>query len=201
MSCKRGSILGKGINDSDEPVYWNVDGKQKRCPIYSMWCNILNRCYGDQTTINKTYEGVEIHSDWLIFSNFKSWVETQPWQGNQLDKDILGGGSRKYSPENCVFVPKRINTIFKGYYVGSKGLPFGVCVVPNVGKKKYRVHFGQKWVKNFYTIEEAHRCWQELKSEAYLDHYNWYVETESYDERVAEKILKKSDDIKLDINQ
>lgn len=29
-----------------------------------------------------------------------------------LDKDILNKGNKIYSPENCIFVPERINTLF-----------------------------------------------------------------------------------------
>lgn len=197
---RRGLVCGRGINDCPDPVYWREGGKQQVCPIYSTWADMLARCYSEkELSRNPSYADTEVCDEWLSFSNFKRWVEAQPWRGNQIDKDILHPGANLYSPETCTFIPKRINVIFKGYNKGRKGLPIGVCESTNPNrKKKYVVYFNKKWAGNFYTPNEAHKLWQELKSKAYSDHYDWYVEQKHFDPRVADRLLEKSWAISLD---
>ena len=120
MVKKKKLVCGVGINNADYvvTVYETIgyeNGKQKRrvvwrCPFYSRWNDMLARCY---TTSYKqrfpTYEGCYVCKEWLIFSNFKAWMEKQDWEGKELDKDLLVSRNKVYSPETCVFVDKRVN--------------------------------------------------------------------------------------------
>lgn len=113
-------FLGVGINDADYVVQIKetvgyVDGKQKRklvwtCPFYQKWASMLSRCYSSRVQKRQpAYVGVTVCEEWLTFSNFKSWMEKQDWEGKELDKDLLFHGNLIYSPETCVFLDKPLN--------------------------------------------------------------------------------------------
>ena len=113
-------IYGVGINDADYPtqsckIIGHVDGKQKRkllwaCPFYRRWTSMLGRCYCKKFLQNSpTYQNCFVCNEWLTFSKFKAWMETQDWEGKELDKDLLSGECKVYSPETCVFVPRNVN--------------------------------------------------------------------------------------------
>lgn len=107
---------GVGINDADYIV--NPGGRKMQgklmCPFYTRWCNMIKRCY-DKNTLKKrkSYDGCSVCDEWLTFSNFKKWMESQEWDGKHLDKDILTMGNKIYSPETCFFVSNRINNLHR----------------------------------------------------------------------------------------
>lgn len=106
----KSTVYGVGINDADYPVARKVRGRQIICPIYSTWRNMIKRCYCKKYLASKpTYIGCSVCDEWLIFSNFKSWMDKQDWQGKQLDKDIIKIGNKVYSPETCAFVDRGTN--------------------------------------------------------------------------------------------
>jgi len=93
---------------------------------YMAWINMLSRCYYDKyifrTTGNKVYDDAEVCDDWLNFQTFAEWftekyIYTQLKERDikvALDKDILGEGSKLYSPETCALVPVEINSVLIG---------------------------------------------------------------------------------------
>lgn len=111
MTVKGTLVYGVGINDADYPVNKTTGSFGKRittwrCPYYQRWVNMLERVYdGDR----EAYRGVTVCEEWLIFTNFKGWMQTQDWSGKELDKDLLGGNL--YSPETCVFLDKKLNML------------------------------------------------------------------------------------------
>ena len=95
----------------------------------------------------------------------------------ELDKDILVPGNKIYSPDTCIFVPKRINDLFVHIHGRKKnGLPTGVTYSKKTGKyqatvrescetedsentkKKKGVQLGY-----FDTIEEAYEVYKAHK--------------------------------------
>lgn len=127
-------IQGVGINDAEYTTvkkkslgYVNGVYKQEliwECPIYQRWRSMLNRCYSGRYP---SYKGFAVCEEWLTFSNFKAWMETQDWKGKELDKDLLVEGNKVYSPETCVFIDAEVNLFLKDL-VKSKGyekLPSG----------------------------------------------------------------------------
>lgn len=109
-------VCGVGINDADYPVRIRSHIKQDgtfldewRCPFYTKWQKMLSRCYGKYNKSQKfnSYDQVEVCQEWLRFSNFKSWMEKQDWESKELDKDLLSGESKIYSPETCCFISHR----------------------------------------------------------------------------------------------
>lgn len=114
---KRKLVYGVGINDSDYVTlksvpYIDNNGKRKykrvwACPFHSRWESMLARCYGANKV--ESYEGCYVAEEWLRFSNFKAWMETQDWEGKELDKDLLSEGNKVYSPDTCVFISRAVN--------------------------------------------------------------------------------------------
>ena len=123
---KKCLVYGVGINDADYRVqenkcYTNNLGKRAtevlwRCPYYDRWYGMIRRCYSERELSRfPTYKGCSVCEEWLTFSNFKSWMEQQDWEGKHLDKDLLIYKNKVYSSETCVFVDYKVNLfIIKG---------------------------------------------------------------------------------------
>ena len=113
-------VYGVGFNDADYVVkkmeiIGYVNGKKKQrlvweCPYYRAWCGMLERCYSAKYQERwPTYIGCSVSEDWERFSNFRSWMMEQDWEGKHLDKDLLFEGNKVYSGDKCVFVTKVVN--------------------------------------------------------------------------------------------
>ena len=168
----RGLIYGVGINDADYFTYSSyVNDVGKRiyvaCPYYKCWTNMLSRCYNINIHKKKpTYSNCSVCSAWHLFSNFRSWMIQQDWQGKSLDKDILVIGNKIYSPDTCVFVENRVNNFINETprRKGSTGL-IGVSRQFNTFyAESSSVETGEKVrIGSFKTEEEAHLAWIEYK--------------------------------------
>ena len=101
-----------GINDADYKIAENINGKQVLCPFYTKWKAILYRCYDPKVLLtHPSYKGCTMCDEWLTFSIFKAWMESQDWKGLSIDKDLLNPGNKVYSPDNCMFVTQEINSL------------------------------------------------------------------------------------------
>lgn len=170
MGRLRTRVHGVGINDADYVTQPTFDGKQVVCPFYRAWKNMLERCYsGKYQPRNPSYIDCKVCTEWLLFSNFRQWMITQPWQDNQLDKDLLFKSNRVYSPDTCVFVSQLVNkfttdcgAVRGDYLIGcdwdkSRGKFKAQCRNPFTKKREY---LGR------YTNEiEAHLAWKTRKHE------------------------------------
>ena len=133
-------VFGVGINDSDYQVQPTINGKRTKCRFYQTWVNMLQRCYCPKAKAkHPTYVGCSVAQEWLTFSNFKAWMESQDWEGNQLDKDILSPGNKIYGPENCAFVTREINTMLNDRAACRGQSPVGVCFNKETGKFKAQI--------------------------------------------------------------
>lgn len=94
---------------------------------------------------------------------------TQPWEGKQLDKDILGDG-KIYSPATCCFVEGWLNTLCTTNPNSGKW-PVGVAYIKKTGRFQayMRVYGRNKSLGCFSTSEEAHKRYC---SEKYAHVYN-----------------------------
>jgi len=125
--AQRRPLFGVGINDSDYIVEKKSDKGKVVCPYYRTWASMISRCYSSKYQENKpTYKGCTVTSEWLTFSNFKRWMMAQEWQDKVLDKDILVTGNKTYSPELCLFVTNKINTLMGGDLRKRGGKPIGI---------------------------------------------------------------------------
>ncbi|URW85616.1 hypothetical protein M5E86_18495 [Blautia wexlerae] len=86
---------------------------------YNLKSNMKTRCYNEN--YHKTrpdYEECTVCDEWLDDKKlFYEWVDHNFYEIEgeptvELDKDILVPGNKVYSPDTCIFVPKRINDLF-----------------------------------------------------------------------------------------
>lgn len=194
-------VYGVGINDADHVVQrfetiGYVNGKQKNkliwvCPYYKAWKGMLKRCYSAKYQEQQpTYKGCSVSEDWLTFSNFRSWMEKQEWEGMQLDKDLLVEGNKIYSAEACVFVTQMVNS-FTNDCGASRG-EWLIGVYWHKRDKKFQSScsnpFTQKieYLGLFETEQEAHAAWAKRKLE--LAHELAAIQT---DPRVAKALIDR----------
>lgn len=119
----KATVHGKGINDllGKYPVHFD------KCVLYKTWKKMLGRCYDPKYQQHRpTYIGCTVCDEWLTFSNFRQWMETQDWEGKVLDKDLLYQGNKVYSPDTCVFIPPEINTLIVAPIKKGKTSPTGI---------------------------------------------------------------------------
>lgn len=125
-------IYGVGINDADYDVHpcTMIKGVRYRgepCPYYVKWHSMLERCYSTKYQERQpSYIGCSVCKEWHTFSNFKRWMQTQNWQGRELDKDWLVDGNKVYSPQTCMFVTNEMNNCIRISKLSMKGYPLGV---------------------------------------------------------------------------
>ena len=178
--AKSGTVCSIGINDADYPLIMTVElpykeGKRQqkvlwRCPYYARWTAMLERCCSERFK-NKyqTYNDVTCSKEWLTFSNFKSWMETQDWEGKALDKDLLVYQNKIYSPETCCFISSKLNTFLVKSDKIRGDYPLGVSLhSDNRCNSQALVAFikdgrASKYLGRFKDAMEAHRAWQLAK--------------------------------------
>ena len=156
---------------------------------------MIERCYSEKLQEKcPTYKGCHVYEPWLTFSNFKSWMEQQEWDGMQLDKDLLFEGNKEYHPDKCVFVHRKVNTFLLdcgatrgryrtgvSLYKSSKSKPYqSRCSNPLTGREE---HIGY-----FETEQEAHEAYKKRKYEIAIELANSeYVK----DERVKKALIER----------
>lgn len=196
---KESLLFGVGINDADYTTRLyeelpRVNGKRRQklvwiCPFYATWKSMLDRCYSPSRQKKQPYyKGCSVDTAWWRFSTFKAWMETQDWEGNQLDKDLLCPGNKLYSPETCVFISRKVN-MFITEARKNKGLyPTGVVFLKNL--RKFRACCTNDGVAInlgcFRSAEDAHGAWLECK----LTLARLLAEQQS-DPRVAEALISR----------
>jgi hypothetical protein len=171
----RKPVYGVGINDSDYVTERKekVNGKWKvlwKCPYYCRWRDMLARCYSEKYQERyPTYKGCTVIDEWLLFSNFKRWMEKQDWEGKDLDKDLLVEGNKVYSPETCVFVPQLVNSFLIDCGAIRGEYPIGVSWRKALSKLQAycRNPFTKKLEHLGYFLDpdEAHEAWKKRKHE------------------------------------
>ena len=164
-----------GVGYLGQGKYKTMDEYNKHTMIYKTWQRMLKRCY-DAYYINKypSYIDCIVCKEWHNFQSFASWYETNyyeiPNEKMELDKDILIKGNKIYSPETCMFVPKRINILFTKCNAIRGKYPIGVCLNKNVNKFMAYCSFlnenGKKKKKTlgyYNTSEEAFLVYKQFK--------------------------------------
>lgn len=167
--ARRSLIFGVGRNDADYVVRPTMNGKEVKCPYHRVWGSMLKRCYSAKYQEKyPTYIGCSVCDEWLIFSNFKKWMEGQAWEGMNLDKDILVPGNKTYAPEYCRFVSAAINSLLGDCGRARGNLLIGVSI--DKKSDRFLAQCRGPW-KNSYlgcynTQNEAHTAWRAAKAEA-----------------------------------
>ena len=162
-------VFGIATNDADFPVYETVNDQRRRIPAYRCWMDMLMRCYSEKYQSKQpTYVGCTVCKEWLIFSRFKSWFDSEYKEdGWQLDKDLLCVGNKVYAPEFCVFVPRQLNLFFNDKAGRNAQYPIGVDL--NRGRFRAKCHNPftrkQEHIGFFDGPDEAHAAWRKRKHE------------------------------------
>lgn len=165
---QRKPLFGVGINDADYMVFPRASGKQVMCPYYRAWHNMIKRCYSVKSQEKSpTYIECSVTKEWLIFSNFRAWMEKQDCKGKELDKDILSAGNKVYGPDACIFVSATINCLLSDA-AGIRGeYPKGVGIRRDTGR--YRAYCNVKGRSETLgcldTVEEAEYTYLTFKSD------------------------------------
>ncbi|RTL04517.1 hypothetical protein EKK58_10365 [Candidatus Dependentiae bacterium] len=197
MKTKR-KVCGVGINDSLTPINKRITlphpkGRQIQqtvwaCPIYSLWADMLKRCYSVKYKAKyPTYNGCSVCDEWIHFSNFRDWVNSQDWEGKELDKDILVEGNTIYSPLTCLFVTKEVNYLFLCKRGCTKTCLMGVRLLES-GKYKASCKVGGRQVIGTPRASgmQAHNDWKTMKIKA----INLVIENQT-DTRVIEALCRR----------
>lgn len=146
---------------------------------YSYWCNMLNRCYNSNYLETRpTYKDCVVCDEWLNFQNFAEWYDENFYQINNekmhLDKDILHKRNKVYSPQNCVFVTDKINSLFTKCNKNRGDCCIGVTKINN----KYIATLSKYGNGNIYLGNYNNQ----------IDAFNVYkIEKEKYIKQIANK--------------
>ena len=135
-----------------------------------IWHNMLMRCYDPRyQEKHSTYKNCEVEDYLFNFQHMGEWIKDNyyevPGEEMCLDKDILRKGNKVYSRETCIFVPKKINSLFVksdkargnnpiGVYLNSSGSYQACC---NNGYRKL-IYLG-----SYLTKEEAFQIYKAYK--------------------------------------
>ena len=78
--------------------------------IYSLWCNMKQRCYNQNSTYYENYggRGIRVCIKWRDNPKaFYNWAIKNGWQeGLTIDREDNDGN---YHPDNCRFVTRAVN--------------------------------------------------------------------------------------------
>lgn len=143
----------------------------------SRWRDVLKRCNPNSVYCKKNPIYIGTHNGFKDFQEFAEWSMSEygynlasvaasgkprMWQ---IEKDLLSGSSKTYSPETCLYVPPEVNlyTTCKKRFL--KQTPLGVKIDSRNGRFIARLtqcgtetHLGV-----FDDMYEAHRAWQKAK--------------------------------------
>lgn len=174
-------VAGVGINDA-QYVQQKFENTGERlasgrfryklvwtCPYFKVWKGMIDRCYAPSSkSVVTTYHNVTVDPEWLLFSNFKAWMENQDWEEKQLDKDFLMKESKIYSKDTCIFITSALNKFTTDhrnargdYLLGVTARPYGKfrarCSNPFTGE--YDI------LGDFSDELSAHYCWLSKKNQ------------------------------------
>ena len=146
---------------------------------YLKWRAMINRCYNDTIHKNQpTYIECTVCEEWLNYSNFKKWFETNYYNVDNermdLDKDILVKDNKVYSPETCIFVPHSINVFFSSSKP-KNGRKFAAIYKQN-NKFFVQIKYIDKlyYLGNYNTIDEAFKVYKKEKEKIAKEIANKY---------------------------
>ena len=189
------SVYAIGIIGTKYPV--SESGKDTK--EYTLWKNMLKRCYSEVYKKQRpTYEGCEVSDNFKCYEYFYDWCQKQIGFNNEgwhLDKDLLVKGNKVYSEDSCVFLPQEINKILtkrttsRGEYLigvswDKRDMAFISRVNKNTGKSEYLGYFNTeleafnayKQAKESFIKEQANKWKSQIDDRTYNALMNYTVE-------------------------
>lgn len=112
---KRGNVKNLLTPSLYAVGYLGVGEYSPKGKAYTKFRAMYDRCYGTNKS-NDIYKKhkILVCEEWHNFQNFAKWYENNYYEVNNetmcLDKDLLSKNTIEYSPQTCVFLPKRINS-------------------------------------------------------------------------------------------
>ena len=164
---KRKAVFGVGINDSTYNIQQIINKKVLTCPYYRRWHGMLLRCYSKPfQKKQQTYVGCYVSDDWLLFSNFKSWMAGQDWQDMDLDKDFKVKDNKVYSKDTCLFIPRKLNLLLTDNKTSNNPYPTGVNLITESGMFRAKIYEDGKirHLGCFNTAKEASNRYQNARA-------------------------------------
>lgn len=137
------------------------------------WESIEKRCQvdGDQQRKYPRYKGTtnlfESFNDFVEWSRFEVGYDLRENVGRQswaycIEKDILGNGSKVYSPDTCLFVPNAVNIFLTARNASRGDYPIGAAWKEQ--NKKFQAQVRDRGTSRYLGLYEdpfeAHRAWQ-----------------------------------------
>ena len=167
--------------------------------VYKRWQGMLQRCYDEKLhEKHPTYKNCSCCEEWHNFQNFSKWYSENYYEVEGevmcLDKDILVKGNKIYSPETCIYVPRRINIMFTKTDALRGNLPIGVTINKN-GKYIVTMRINKRFATNkkYNTPKEAFESYKLLK-ESYIKEV-----AEEYKDKIPEKLYKALKNYEVEI--
>ena len=204
MFARLGDIRNGEVKDRYTPSVYDIGIIGAKYPVseggidtkeYTLWCNMLKRCYSDTYQKKRpTYEGCKCSENFKSYEYFYEWCQKQVGFGEcgfQLDKDLLVKGNKVYSESTCVFIPTEINSVLiKCTATRGKHL-IGVCwskkskaFVAMVSRSKR----GSEYLGLFNTEIEAFNAYKQAKENHIKElANNW---KDQIDDRAHEALMK-----------
>ena len=168
--------------------YWGMPNVDVHHWTYIRWSDMLMRCYSDKFHLRQpNYVGYTVAKEWHNYANFKRWAEENFYQIDdeqmELDKDILKKGNTVYSSENCIFVPKTINSLIINCKAVRGDYPVGVDKIGDEYRARLSTCTGKQKVIGMYpTPEEAFVNYKECKEKSIKE------VAEKYKGKIPEKL-------------
>lgn len=150
------------------------DENGKKLRSWNIWHDILGRCYLPTHKRYKDYgaKGITICEEWKCFEIFKQWYDFNYYElegeAVDLDKDILSKGTKIYSPQTCIFVPRKINSLFRSK-PKNDGLPKGIYKDYKKYRVKIKINGKSKELGGYNTLQEAQKVYLEAKQKLFID--------------------------------
>lgn len=175
---KRASICNYGINDADYVVNPKINGTRQPCPAYATWRDMVQRCVDvDYKKKHPAYAGASVWAGWQRFMAFRRWWLDNYVEGWEMDKDLLSGAYKIYSPATCIFIPQWLNLFIKEPVTPSR-LPKGVFYEESRGKYKATLkHLNTTMnLGRYRSVAEARDAFVEAKI-AVTQSRRWEIES------------------------
>ena len=152
---------------------------------------MLTRCYSDKFIEKDNYIDCEVCDEWKNFQNFAEWYNEHKYvipdlDTLELDKDIKFKGNKIYSPETCLLIPKRLNSIILNRHNNRGNACIGVYYRKKDGKYIASCNMLEKqnrYIGIFDTELEAFNVYKNIKEkEIYrvLQLYKEYLPEDVY---------------------
>ena len=166
---------------------------------YIKWGSMLTRCYSEKLKERRNYIECTVCDEWHNFQNFAEWYNDHKYYLPDvdildLDKDIKIKGNKVYSPDTCILIPKRLNSIILNRHNDRGKECIGVFYNHKTGKyisSCNMLNSNQRYLGSFNTEKEAFDIYKKTKEheiQLALELYKKYLPIEVYNAILNYKI-------------